>query len=298
MTRFISRGSLQHALVALFAVASMASSVRADPEGAARQEGWYWADQAPISPVTDVPTDGFVDLGLQLQGFGNCLSTLTPLDTVSVSVTDSVGAVPGTISINENLGRQTLRWTPESDFAAGATYKLTATADNDALGTDGCGVATNTVTKAGTFTTSAGVATGPPAAVTTLELSSQAMCEGSIFSVRFTYDGSPYVTYTAFDDAGPKTLNPIAGAGGFLTVDDVAADYCLTIRGTHALTGETTDTAACVADATTVPAGFCAPVLPADPAGCSAAGGTGGRALPAAFLLLFVVFGAVQRRLG
>lgn len=298
MQRHSSRGYVHHGAL-LFAVALIAGILHAESAAAkeVRLEGWAWVDLFPVNPTIDVPTNGFIDLGIPLQGIGDCLNAATILDSVSVAVTNSAGVVLGNVTLSGGIsGRENLRWVPESNFAPNTTYQLTVTADNAALGADGCVTTTLNVTKNAAFTTDGGPATGPPAAMTSLELTHKHVCAFDSFEGRFTYDDAAYVTYIAFDRSWPRHVRAAGGSGAFI-VHDIASDYCLTLRGTHVLTGESSDTTACVADATKLEPAVCASTTPDDLAGCNAVDGVAGPTLPAALLLLTLVLGAVRRRL-
>lgn len=210
-----------------------------------------WRASGQPAPTVNVPTDGYIDLGIELR-HSFCQISIETLDTLPVTVTRQGASgeaelVPGAAWLLDFVAA---RWTPTQHFEPNTTYTVTVELLNSELSVI-CGSPTAANQRSDfTFTTGAGEASGSPPTPDFVATLTERTCGSEALTVRFApTEHHPYVTYTATDLKGERwALGAIQGAFS-VTAKEATIDSCLDIVGTHGLSGTSSAARVCAAEA-------------------------------------------------
>lgn len=222
-------------LLSLVATPAHAIPARPNPTS------WFVTSPAPLA---DAPTDGFIVLGLKVTTLcGELGSWPGGLNVVAQRSSDNA-AVNGILSWDIVYGAV---WTPEEPLAPDQAHTITVEVNNTEL----CSSCAATFDCASNFThtfkfqTGAGPASGTPAEPTVQGNLTEQRCGEFTLAIRFPPTSDfPYVDYvTSAGETVPFTQ-------GTFQQSNVSADRaaCMTVIGTHRLTGEIRQTKVCSAD--------------------------------------------------
>jgi len=238
-------------------------------------QGWSLA--GGLQPVVDVPTNGFLSLGVQFQR--GCYDTR--FDVLDVRVTLDGVPIDGTVVEGPQLGNVAL-FEPGAPLEANRRYRVVVSTIDDGRG---CSFAQTLVDQ--DFITAAGPAEGP-LEPTVLTVTEQRSCGWSATFVEMSSPHDPYVSYEVTDynrDPRYVAFNPAQISADF------GDDQCLNVKSTHRLTGESEVQQVC-RDTAVLEEGLC----PEEAEGCS--GGTPTQNWPMLLVVGGLLLVALRRRRG
>ncbi len=203
--------------------------------------GWMAYDT--IRPVTGVPTDGFVSLGIAYQGF-DCVES-ERLAALSVLVTLDGQAVAGALQELGELDGQVV-WRPSAPLEAQRRYDVVVAHDPSA---GSCTTGTLGVVTEGSFETGSGPASGPVAAITVagFRYGGQACGAGTV-GFNLSSEDEPYVGHAVSGDEAATFSVVRTFRDWTVSGPNPAQPVCVTLTSTHLLTDETLEQQLCTDD--------------------------------------------------
>jgi len=243
---------------------------------AAEPPSAYWTQDGGPVPIQQVPTDGFIHLGL-LYHRGSC-HLANGVDFLDVVVTPDGGgaAVPGTLAAHEHRD-QRLNWVPSESLASDTTYAVTMRTTPEL--TEACGTNAG-LDLAFTFTTGAGPseeAPRPPFVEVIAQVDGET-CEPLFINYSLHQPTSPYTVMT---HTAPPNAQVIGNLDDALIIAAPEKPTCLEAVTTHLVSGLTTTRSFCTDDA----------ILPYEctDTGCASAGAARGATLAGLLILCLLL---------